>query len=102
MRINRDLVAGVFGTKLFRKNGHEHFYVASRWPRRDENPSRRRSSARGKPNKSNRVGKLLPKAIQFGGTRAAVIETMRQTGHDMRSKYKETSLGGLAVNVVEC
>lgn len=32
----------------------------------------------------------------------AVIETMRQTGVDMRSKYKETSLGGLAVNVVEC
>jgi L-serine dehydratase len=32
----------------------------------------------------------------------AVIETMRQTGEDMRSKYKETSLGGLAVNVVEC
>ena len=32
----------------------------------------------------------------------AVIETMRQTGRDMSSKYKETSLGGLAVNVVEC
>jgi L-serine dehydratase len=32
----------------------------------------------------------------------AVIETMRQTGKDMKSKYKETSLGGLAVNVVEC
>jgi L-serine dehydratase len=32
----------------------------------------------------------------------AVIETMRQTGKDMHSKYKETSLGGLAVNVVEC
>jgi L-serine dehydratase len=31
-----------------------------------------------------------------------VIETMRQTGHDMSSKYKETALGGLAVNVVEC
>ena len=31
-----------------------------------------------------------------------VIETMRQTGEDMKSKYKETSLGGLAVNVVEC
>jgi L-serine dehydratase len=31
-----------------------------------------------------------------------VIETMRQTGHDMGSKYKETSLGGLAVNVPEC
>jgi L-serine dehydratase len=32
----------------------------------------------------------------------AVIETMRQTGEDMASHYKETSLGGLAVNVVEC
>jgi L-serine dehydratase len=31
-----------------------------------------------------------------------VIATMRQTGEDMRSSYKETSLGGLAVNVIEC
>ncbi|MBK8375883.1 MAG: L-serine ammonia-lyase [Sphingomonadales bacterium] len=31
-----------------------------------------------------------------------VIETMRQTGIDMSSKYKETSQGGLAVNVVAC
>jgi L-serine dehydratase len=31
-----------------------------------------------------------------------VIETMRQTGVDMQSKYKETSLGGLAGNVVDC
>jgi L-serine dehydratase len=31
-----------------------------------------------------------------------VIETMRQTGADMNSKYKETAMGGLAVNVVEC
>ena len=31
-----------------------------------------------------------------------VIETMRQTGVDMMEKYKETSQGGLAVNVVEC
>ena len=30
------------------------------------------------------------------------IETMRQTGLDMSEKYKETSTGGLAVNVVEC
>jgi hypothetical protein len=30
------------------------------------------------------------------------IETMRQTGVDMSTKYKETSMGGLAVNVVEC
>ena len=32
----------------------------------------------------------------------ACIETMRQTGADMNEKYKETSTGGLAVNVVEC
>jgi len=31
-----------------------------------------------------------------------VIATMRQTGADMQSKYKETSLGGLAVNFPEC
>lgn len=31
-----------------------------------------------------------------------VIETMRQTGLDMHSKYKETSQGGLAVNITEC
>jgi L-serine dehydratase len=31
-----------------------------------------------------------------------VIATMYQTGADMQSKYKETSLGGLAVNFTEC
>ena len=31
-----------------------------------------------------------------------VIETMRQTGVDMSTHYKETSRGGLAVNVPEC
>jgi L-serine dehydratase len=31
-----------------------------------------------------------------------VIETMRQTGADMKTKYKETSRGGLAINVIEC
>lgn len=45
-------------------------------------------------------------ALQGDGTHVvsldAVIETMRQTGNDMRSQYKETSLGGLAVNVVAC
>ncbi len=30
------------------------------------------------------------------------VETMRQTGIDMSDRYKETSTGGLAVNVVEC
>ena len=31
-----------------------------------------------------------------------VVATMRETGRDMHSKYKETAMGGLAVNVVEC
>ena len=32
----------------------------------------------------------------------SVIKTMKQTGDDMKTKYKETSRGGLAVNIVEC
>lgn len=32
----------------------------------------------------------------------SAIKTMKETGHDMMSKYRETSKGGLAVNVVEC
>ena len=31
-----------------------------------------------------------------------VIKTMRDTGADMKQRYKETSRGGLAVNVIEC
>jgi L-serine dehydratase len=31
-----------------------------------------------------------------------VIKTMRETGADMKIKYKETARGGLAVNVIEC
>jgi len=31
-----------------------------------------------------------------------VIKTMRETGADMQTKYKESALGGLAVNVIEC
>jgi len=31
-----------------------------------------------------------------------VIKTMYETGMDMQSRYKETSLGGLALNVIEC
>ncbi len=30
------------------------------------------------------------------------IKTMRETGADMKTKYKETARGGLAVNVIEC
>ena len=36
------------------------------------------------------------------GCQGEVIATMRQTGADMSTKYKETSRGGLAVNVTEC
>ena len=31
-----------------------------------------------------------------------VIQTMYQTGLDMQSRYKETSLAGLALNIIEC
>jgi L-serine dehydratase len=31
-----------------------------------------------------------------------VVATMRQTGADMLTKYKETARGGLAVNIIEC
>lgn len=45
-------------------------------------------------------------ALQGDGTHRVsldqVIATMRQTGHDMQAIYKETSQGGLAVNVPEC
>jgi L-serine dehydratase len=45
-------------------------------------------------------------ALKGDGTHAvpldACVETMRQTGQDMSEKYKETSLGGLALNVVAC
>jgi L-serine dehydratase len=45
-------------------------------------------------------------ALQGDGTHLVsldqAIETMRQTGADMSSKYRETSRGGLAVNVPEC
>jgi len=45
-------------------------------------------------------------AIRGNGTHLVsldkVIQTMRDTGADMQTKYKETSLGGLAVSVIEC
>ncbi|MCP4897812.1 MAG: L-serine ammonia-lyase [bacterium] len=45
-------------------------------------------------------------AVRVGGKGVVsldqVIRTMRQTGLDMQSKYKETSEGGLAINITEC
>lgn len=45
-------------------------------------------------------------ALQGDGTHHVsldnVIKTMRETGADMMTKYKETARGGLAVNIVEC
>ena len=44
--------------------------------------------------------------MHFDGTHLVsldkVIKTMRDTGRDMLTKYKETARGGLAVNIVEC
>jgi len=49
---------------------------------------------------------LRPIALRGEGTHIVsldkVIKTMRETGADMKVKYKETSRGGLAVNVIEC
>ena len=44
----------------------------------------------------------LRAAEQYKVSLDQAIETMRQTGLDMSTKYKETSEGGLAVNVIEC
>ena len=44
---------------------------------------------------------LTPKIV-FTATDADVIKTMRDTGNDMKTKYKETARGGLAVNIIEC
>jgi len=45
-------------------------------------------------------------ALQGDGTQKVsldkVIQTMKATGADMQSKYKETAQGGLAVNIIEC
>jgi L-serine dehydratase len=67
------------------------------------------------------IGSTVPRRDAFGAVKAiaaaslalhgdgryrvsldSVIATMRQTGADMQSKYKETSLGGFAVNFIEC
>ena len=42
------------------------------------------------------------RVAQFPALAELVRATMRDTGADMKSKYKETSRGGLAVNVIEC
>lgn len=45
-------------------------------------------------------------ALRGNGTHVVsldnVVKTMRDTGADMKVKYKEASRGGLAVNVIEC
>jgi L-serine dehydratase len=51
---------------------------------------------------ANAARLALHSADQMKVSLDQVIETMRQTGLDMNNKYKETSQGGLAVNVVEC
>ncbi len=53
------------------------------------------------PSSSHTVGPMRA-ANAFVNSLDKVIKTMKDTGHDMQSKYKETSRSGLAVNVVEC
>jgi L-serine dehydratase len=40
--------------------------------------------------------------VTYNESMDTAIKTMRDTGADMKDKYKETSKGGLALNVVEC
>ena len=50
-----------------------------------------------------RVAKTTGKDISCGSASLdQVIATMYQTGLDMQSRYKETSLAGLALNIIEC
>jgi L-serine dehydratase len=60
----------------------------------------------GAPSRRRRRSTQHGSFLQRDGTHLVsldqVIETMRQSGVDMSTKYKETSEGGLAVNVVEC
>ena len=65
------------------------FRASSATPWARSRPSMRRAS-RSRGDGSHKV------------TLDQVIATMRQTGHDMSTIYKETSQGGLAVNVPEC
>ena len=51
---------------------------------------------------ANAARLALHSADQMKVSLDQVIETMRQTGLDMSDKYKETSKGGLAVNVIAC
>ena len=52
--------------------------------------------------KAYQASRLALQCETFYVTLDEVIKTMLETGHDMKSKYKETSLGGLAVNMVGC
>lgn len=60
------------------------------------------------PSSSHTVGPMRAArmALQGNGQHVVsldkVIKTMRETGADMKTKYKETSRGGLAVNIVAC
>jgi L-serine dehydratase len=50
--------------------------------------------------KAELFGSLSATGHGHGSVKA--IKTMRETGADMKDKYKETARGGLAVNVIEC
>ena len=59
------------------------------------------------PSSSHTVGPMRAanRFVESLGSEALldqVIKTMRETGADMKTKYKETARGGLAVNIIEC
>jgi hypothetical protein len=50
------------------------------------------------PSSSHTVGPMRAAGMSLD----KAIKTLRETGADMKDKYKETARGGLAVNVIEC
>jgi Serine dehydratase beta chain/Serine dehydratase alpha chain len=78
-------------------------------PRHDLRPSRRpradslhRTQAFGAVKAMNAARMAMKETTGHKVSLDQVIRTMYQTGLDMQTRYKETALGGLALNVIEC
>ena len=64
----------------------------------DSNRKEKRTKSKASWNKENKKAKIGRPQQEID----TIIKTMHDTGKSMNTIYKETSLGGLAVNVVEC
>ena len=87
---------------MSRRGRHSLFHGRGGAVRRDG----RHASPSGNAMAANTAINAVRMAMLGDGTHIVsldqAIKTMKDTGEDMMAKYKETSKGGLAVNVVEC